>query len=200
MKKIVVIDLDGCLCSINTFRFWLLFSLIYYLLSLRWPSLFRFYKCILLRVAGKSDRVKMKKCVLKITEQMPQFYILMFSRFLQLFVNHNVLSEINVYKDEEVVLCTAAPAVYVNVFAKKFNFVKVFATPTVDQTDWKENIGEEKLARLKKYYGEDVVLNCVITDHYDDLPLLLRANRRVLVKPSAITLKMISDKFQYDIL
>ena len=200
MNKIVVVDLDGCLCSINTFRFWILFSYIFLFLSLRLPSFFKFTKCVLLRIYGKSDRVQMKKCVLQVTERLPHLYILLFCRFLYLFVNRNVLSEMNGYKDEVIVMCTAAPAIYVNVFAQKFNFAKVFATPTVNLVNWKENIGEEKLDTLKTYYGQDVVLNCVITDHYDDLPLLLGANRRVLVNPSAVTLKMISDKFQFEIL
>ena len=198
MKEIVVVDLDGCFCSVNTFRFWLLFSLLYLFFSFRWLSLYKFNKGILLRVFGKSDRVRMKVDVLRVTEQLPQYFIDWFCHFLQLFVNRDVLAEMHKYNDEPVVLCTAAPACYVDAFAANFNFSQVFATPSVGEIDWKENIGKVKLEALIAFYGEDVVLGCVITDHHDDLPLLLRAGRRVLVRPSNATLANIANKFEFD--
>lgn len=200
MKEIVVVDLDGCLCSVNTFRFWLLFSFFYLLLSLHWMSLSKFIQCFLLRVFGKKDRVQMKKGVLKITEQLPQYAISGFCRLLKFFVNRDVLSEMRNYKGMCTVLCTAAPVVYVEPFAGGFSFTKMFATPSVCNVNWKENIGRVKAETLKEFYGDDVVLSCVITDHYDDLPLLLMANRRVLVRPSKVTLTRLADKFKYDIL
>ena len=198
MKEIVVVDLDGCFCSVNTFRFWLLFSLLFLFFSLRWISLLKYIQCIFLRAFGGSDRVLMKKCALKITEQLPQYAIGWFSGFLQLFVNRDVLSEMRKYKDMDIVLCTAAPVIYVDVFAGKYNFAKVIATPSVFDAGWEENIGTVKLENLKIYFGEDVVLSCVITDHHDDLPMLQRANRRVLVRPTAATLEKVADAFEFD--
>ena len=198
MKEIVVVDLDGCFCSVNTFRFWLLFSLFFLFFSLRWISLFKYIRCIFLRAFGTGDRVQMKKCVLKITEQLPRYAIGCFSGFLQLFVNRDVLSEMRKYKEMDIVLCTAAPVIYVDVLAEKYSFAKVFATPSVYESGWEENIGRVKLENLIKYFGKDVVLSCVITDHHDDLPVLQRANRRVLVRPSAATLEKVADAFEYD--
>ena len=200
MNKIVVVDFDGCLCAVNSFRYWLFFSFFCLFLSLRWKLFLRFNKCILSRVLGKCDRVEMKRCVLSVTEQLPHYQITLFCRFLNLFINSDVVSEIHKYSKEEVVLCTAAPGLYVDVFAESFNFSKVFATSSVSKEDWKENIGSEKLEVLTAFYGEDVVFSCVITDHFDDLPLLLRADRRILVRPSSLTLERIADKFQYDML
>lgn len=200
MKNIVVVDLDGCLCSVNTFRFWLLLSPIYLLLSLHWISLFDFIKCILLRILGRADRVQMKQGVLRVTESLPPYCIAWFCRFLKLFFNRDVLSEMRKYENVDIVLCTAAPAFYVEVLAQDLNFSKVFATAPENEHDWKENIGAVKLESLEGFYGEDVVLSCVITDHHDDLPLLLRAKRRVLVRPSGATLMRITDKFKFDTL
>ena len=39
MNKVVVIDLDGCLCSVNSFRYWIIFSFIILFLTLRWQAL-----------------------------------------------------------------------------------------------------------------------------------------------------------------
>ena len=200
MKKIIVVDLDGCFCSVNTFRYWLLFSFLYLFFSLRWISLLKYIQCIYLRVFGSSDRVQMKECVLKITEKLPKNAIRWFSGFLQLFVNRDVLLEMHKYNDMDIVLCTAAPVIYVDAFAGKYNFAKVFATPSVYKAGWEENIGGVKLENLKIFYGEDVVLSCVITDHHDDLPMLLKANRRVLVRPSDATLAKVADAFEFDTL
>lgn len=200
MKNIVVVDFDGCLCSVNSFRLWLLFSPLYLLLSLHWISLFVFVKCIVLRILGKADRVQMKQGVLRVTESLPPYYIVWFCRFLKLFVNHDVLSEMNKYENAGIVLCTAAPAFYVKIFAQNLNFSEVFATPSVYESDWKENIGRVKLETLEAFYGEGVVISCVITDHHDDLPLLLSAERRVLVRPSSVTLTKITGKFEFETL
>jgi len=200
MKEVVVVDLDGCLCSVNTFRFWLLFSFFYFLFSLHWILLSKFIRCVLLRIFGKTDRVQMKQDILKVTEHLPQYAINVFCGFLKIFVNRNVLSEMHKYDSACIVLCTAAPALYVEIFAEKFCFDRVFATPSVSDVGWRENIGCVKLENVRKFYGEDVVFNCVMTDHYDDLPLLLMANRCVLVRPSDTTLVKVAGKIDFEIL
>ena len=202
MNKIVVVDLDGCLCAVNSFRFWLVFSLIFLLLSFRWVSLYKFSKYIALRVLGYSDRVRMKRDILSVTENMPYFFVKLFCHFLYYFTNSDVLREMRKYEDTHVfvVLCTAAPACYVDVFAEKFDFSHVFSSGSVSDSLWKENIGEEKWQSVSAYYGEDVVLECVITDHHDDLPLLLKAKKRLLVKPSRDTLDNIAGVFDFDVL
>ena len=202
MSKIVVVDLDGCLCSINTFRYWLVLSYLFLLFSFRWMTLIKFNKHAILRVFFDSDRVKMKRDILSITEDLPEYFVRWFCRLLSLFVNRDVLLEMQKYEAGHipVVLCTAAPACYVNVFAKNFNFSQVFATLSIRVADWRENIGAEKVKSVETYYGKDVVLDCVITDHHDDLPLLLRAKKRLLVKPSKATLDVIIGRFDFDVI
>jgi len=202
MKTIVVVDLDGCLCTVNSFRYWLFFSLIFLLFSLRWAALYKFNLYIVLRIFGKSDRVRMKRDILSVTENIPTFFIKLFCRFLYLFINRNVLSEVRKYEKLQVpvVLSTAAPACYVNIFAKKIGFSHVSSTRSVFGLSWKENIGDEKWESIRAYYGKEVIIDCVFTDHHDDLPLLMRARKRVLVRPSRATLGRISGLFDFDVL
>lgn len=202
MNKIVVVDLDGCLCKINSFRYWLLFTFLFFLFSFRWTSLMKFNKYIFLRIFRKSNRVEMKRDILSLTENMPRYFTVAFSGFLSLFVNRQVCSQIRRYENMNisVVLCTAAPSCYVHIFAEKFNFSQIFATPTISIKNWKENIGQEKWESVVSYYGNDVVLECVITDHHDDLPLLVHAKKRLLVGPTKGTLEAIKGHFDFDII
>ncbi|MDH5386870.1 MAG: haloacid dehalogenase-like hydrolase [Gammaproteobacteria bacterium] len=202
MNKIVVVDLDGCLCSLNSFRYWLVFSFLFLFISFRWFALIKFIKVVLLRFFHKSNRVQMKREILSVTENIPCFFIKWFCQFLYCFTNSDVLKEMRKYENTQVsvVLCTAAPACYVDVLAKKFDFSHVFSSGSVFNSLWKENIGEEKWRSVSAYYGKDVILECVITDHHDDLPLLLKAKKRLLVRPSRVTLDEVTGIFDFDVL
>jgi phosphoserine phosphatase len=146
--------------------------------------------------------VEMKQGILGVTENMPRFFIAVFSNFLIFFVNRKVCFEISRYENlsASVILCTAAPFCYVNVFAEKFNFSRVFATQSVVVENWKENMANEKLDSVVSYYGENICFECVITDHFDDLPLLLLAKRRLLVRPSNATLEAIQGQFDFEVI
>ncbi len=202
MNKIVVVDLDGCLCSLNSFRYWLVFSFLFLFISFRWFALIKFIKVVLLRFFHKLNRVQMKRDILELTENIPHLFISWFCQFLYFFTNSDVYTEMRRYENMHlpVVLCTAAPACYVSVFSKKFRFSHVFSSPPVFEGAWIENIGECKWRSISAYYGKDVILECVITDHHDDLPLLLRAKKRVLVKPSKDTLDKVKGRFEFDLL
>jgi len=202
MTKIVVVDMDGCLCSLNSFRYWLVFAFLFSLISFRWLALFKLCVIVALRIIGRVGRVQMKRDVLAVTENFPGFYIKWFSRFLFRFTNSSVLAEMQRYDDLPVlvVLSTAAPTCYVSEYTSHFDFAHVFATPSVHEDGWKENIGREKLESLERFYGKDISLICVISDHHDDLPLLLNAEKRLLVKPSSTTLKSIAGRFKFDII
>ena len=202
MKKVVVVDLDGCLCSINTFRLWLVYSFLFLFASLHWVKLFKFLRSMLLRLTGVIDRVGMKVEVLRVTEELPEFAVLWFCELLSLFTNRNVLSVMEQYNspDYQIVLCTAAPFHYAIPYADKYEISRVFASPSVFVESWQENMGEVKLMGLKSFYGEDVVIECVLTDHHDDMPLLLESKRCVLVRPTDTTLAAISNQFEFEII
>lgn len=198
--ELVVVDMDECLCSLNSFRYWIVFSFLFSLFTLKWRVSSKLCLAVLLRVLRGSGRVQMKRKILEATEALPEYFVKGFAKFLLHFTNQDVVAEMRAYKDVSIVLCTAAPAVYVQPFAKNFSFNEVFATAAVRNVGWKENIGAEKLKAVTTLYGKNVTISCVITDHHDDLPLLLKANRRILVRPSALTLEKIDGKFEYETL
>ncbi|MCW8922210.1 MAG: haloacid dehalogenase-like hydrolase [Gammaproteobacteria bacterium] len=202
MKKTVVVDLDGSLIKLNSFRYWIFFSFVFLLVSLRWISLIKLIKSVIYRFLGISNRVMMKRDILSVTENMSRFYIKWFCHFLYYFTNNDVLNEMRKYEKKHVpvILCTAAPSCYADVFAERFSFSYVFSSGSVFDSLWKENIGEEKWESVRAYYGNDIVLECVITDHHDDLPLLLRAKKRVLVKPSKDTIDKVKGYIDFEVL
>lgn len=202
MSKIVVVDLDGSLVSVNSFRLWLLFSFVFLFFSFRWFSLWDFMKTVVNRLLRRIDRVEMKKNILKSTEQFPEFFVIGFVKVLLMFINKSVLIEMRKYDggQYDLNLCTAAPFFYADKIAKKLGFSQVFSTPSVFVSKWKENIKSEKVLALEAFYGEGFTIECVITDHHDDLPLLLKANRKVLVSPSDVTLEKISGLFEFEVI
>jgi len=200
--KVVVVDMDGCLCSLNSFRYWLVFSFLYMLVTLKWLTLSKLSLAILLRVVGRSDRVQMKRNVLAVTEKLPEHFINLFCHFLLYFTNDDVLQEMRQYENShvDIILSTAAPDLYVRKYSNFFNFSHVFATASVFEGDWKENIGSQKLESLLRHYGDNICMLCVITDHHDDLPLLLRSEKRILVKPTRNTLEAVGHYFEVDLI
>lgn len=200
MSKVCLVDLDGTLCRLNSFRWWMLFSVCYLLLSLRWLSLAGFIRIILLRLTVRLDRVQMKQAILELTESFPALFISLFCRFLYAFTNRKVVTRMQHNEGAELVLCTAAPVCYVRRYAAKFAFSRVIASPSVAEPGWQETMGGRKLEQLEACYGRDVEVECVITDHHDDLPLILKAKKCLLVRPTSKTLEIIAGQVNFDIL
>ena len=202
MNKVIVIDLDECLCSINSFRYWIIFSFIILLVTLRWQHLNVFARIVIKRIRGRVDRVEMKRGILSVTEDLPGWAVTWFCRFLHMFSNSTVSGMVSSsdYERVPIVLCTAAPACYVEPYAKKFGFAHVFATPSVSYDGWKENLGKQKLKSLLDHYGEDIKLLAVVTDHHDDLPILERAEKRYIVRPSRATLQVLQGRFDFEVI
>jgi phosphoserine phosphatase len=98
---------------------------------------------------------------------------------LQRFSEHSV-----------IILASAAPSRYVADIAEKLNITLYCATPL----DGPENRGQQKLDAVNQILCDNgLQLSAVVTDHYDDLPLL-KANvngTNFLVAPSATTVSVI---------
>lgn len=191
MKNVVVVDFDECLCSVNSFRYWLAFSLIHLLVRLRPVAFAGVVVACSGRLLGMMDRVGMKKRVLQYTQASPEWVVRLFCGFLARRTNGRVVEKISEYSRQgmDVVLNTAAPAFYVQEYAKRFEFAHVIASPTVTSEDWVENLGPEKLVNLNAIYGGQIYnLASVISDHVDDLPLMKHAESVFLVCPDQNTL------------
>ena len=202
MDKVVVIDFDECFCSVNSFRYWIVFSFFILLVTLRLHALTVFSHVVLERFRGRVDRVDMKRGVLSVTEDLPKWAVALFCQFLQLFTNSTVSRMISSdrFEGASVVLCTAAPACYVEPFAKRFVFSHVFATSSVKCEGWKENFGVQKMNSLTEHYGNDMTIFAVVTDHHDDLPILEKAELRYIVRPTAATLQALNNRFDYEVI
>lgn len=88
----------------------------------------------------------------------------------------------------KILLATAAPDIYVAALADALGadgYTATHAASTLDE--YLENRGMEKLVRAERYASErGWSISCVVTDHKDDLSLLLLPGvRRVLVAPGA---------------
>lgn len=88
----------------------------------------------------------------------------------------------------KLLLATAAPDIYVAALAEALGADGYTATPHASTLEgYIENRGEEKLVRAQRYAADrGWRIGCVVTDHKDDMPLLLlQGVRRVLVAPDS---------------
>lgn len=108
---------------------------------------------------------------------------------LRLMVNQEVAERLMLLKKDgyKIIIATAAPEIYMPHLAETLGADCFTATPLAGSLDrYIENRGERKLLRAKEVAcanGWDI--RCVVTDHEDDLPLLMLPGvERILVSPS----------------
>lgn len=200
MKRGVVVDLDGTLLRVNTFKEYIVFSLKEAVKSWQMDIVAALCLWVLLRKCRLIRHEKMKFHILLAT-----LHFMDVSR-LQAFVKEWLLPNLNQqvyelcqqYKKDGYYVClsTAAPKNYVIYLVKHLSFVDSYiATPMPDdcRIEWKENIRELKCRNTIEWLkSQSVSLHTMITDHYDDLPLLLHPKEQnILVNPSTKTLNFI---------
>lgn len=186
-KKIVVVDLDGTLLDGNSLHQYFLSAFkhsnfliklkigwILFLRKIRFIS-HKYMKFTLIRSIAPNDRIQ-KDFVFHTKNK----------------IRKEVLIKLDEFRSNgaEVLLATAAPDFYVPwIWDGKF-----VATTTVNNYQ-KECRGKEKLRAVKEFMGHDSILEAVITDHSDDLPLLMEgAKYNILVNPDKKTLDIIKHK------
>lgn len=184
-KKIVALDLDGTLVAGNTLH-------LYIKCGLKHSS---FYKkmqiCgwLALRALRIVSHPTMKFAILNIIkpdESMHNDFTGMVNERLRTSVK-SMISDFH-RKGCIVVLATAAPDIYVP-WIWDGPYV---ATPVANNTEHVECRGLQKLNAIRTLMGEDDILECVITDHIDDLPMLnAGAKENILVAPDKHTLATI---------
>ena len=177
----MAVDLDGTLIAGNSLHEYLKAAMtlrhpgrtleIIALLGLRSLRLISHsrMKFTLLRHIKADDRLKTK-----------------FLRKIDALRRESVTKKIEEYKAEgaRILLATAAADFYVE-WLWDGPFV---ATETTENRELKECRGKEKLKRVREQLEPGEILEAVITDHHDDLPLLLAgAAANYLVAPSAKT-------------
>ena len=193
IAQVVVVDLDGTLVTVNTFREYLLFSAKTLVRSLHLPAVAKIMSAMLARKLRWISHSAMKRRVLVATQSLiSDDDVDSFVRLLLSKVNVRVLDMLERYRKDgcNILLATAAPQLYACDLAASLHFDGCVATPEVTGPEWCENVGEAKLVSVRNYItGIGGELAAVITDHYDDIPLLrYNQGHNLLVNPSSKTI------------
>ena len=191
MSKILVIDLDGTLMSINTFHYYIKFIFHNYLKLLKLKSLFLILKVIILRFFKIVSHSVMKFEILKIVEVTASID---HERFVVNLLKYlNPILEINQRDFDIKILATAAPENYSKIIAEKLNFDYCVATNSNDKL---ENIKENKLHNVKCLLKkiDKTQVDLFISDHIDDLPLFNYSKSIILVNPDANLFENLGNK------
>jgi phosphoserine phosphatase len=195
-KRLVLCDLDGTLVSCNTFHKWLKYTAKNYLINFK---IIKFIKIIFysfLRLIRLITHKELKIQILKISQNEDDLFVDNFVKNILIFLNLKVIKLLETYFQENyhVIMITAAPEVYANKIGKKIGFDMVIASPNHngDKNNWQENIREQKLISLNNNIDISQFESIeVLSDHYDDLPILKIATKCILVSPSKKTIEFV---------
>ncbi|WP_289158264.1 HAD family hydrolase [uncultured Muribaculum sp.] len=194
MTPTVVIDLDGTLLDCNTFRRYIMAMSKTMAVRCHIYDLMVVVVFVVLRGVRVISHARMKRQVLKTTgKYATEEWLRDFSTRLFDYRNNRVLDVIRYYKEKSygVIIATAAPANYATWIADRVHVGVCLATPMDVDDDWEEFSGERKLEAVMQYLNKaGGELTTVVTDHYDDLPLLkYNLGRNIIISPSKKTLR-----------
>jgi len=183
-KRVLVVDLDGTLFNINTFHYFIKFLLLHCIRRLNFILFFRLCFALFSRVISSHARMKYKVLFLLKNRKDIDYQIFVNSvasekRDLSQYINGGI---------DIKILATAAPSCYAGLIAKNEGFDLCLGT---DFTSLSFNEAFENVREVKK----ENVLNCLklkgaeyidtfITDHKDDLPLIMLAKKNIIVRPN----------------
>lgn len=201
----LVVDLDGTLSKVNTFRYWTIFA---FLLPNKInksnfiSSVFIFINLYLLRLINLLSHWQMKRLfiiywgIMQTKNDSINHSVEFNQNFAKFIakrkVNQKVLNTIKELisedKNLDVLLATAAPQFYAQHIANIFN-MNCIASNILENdlqidpfVQWKENVRENKFDNVKKQLlDEDFI---IFTDHKDDFLLIKNAKKVYLVNPN----------------
>ena len=190
LKKAVIIDLDGTLIYENTFKEFLKF------IGIEAIKVFRLDIALVRKMRFISHK-NMKFHVLKISQSLTTVKKMeYFSKRLLAGINTCVIEKVEYYKQNgySIYLSTAAPICYAKWIGKHLRFNGVLATP-MPCDKWEENVREKKKDNTLAYLiHQNASLEILLTDHYDDVPLLsVPKERNYIVNPSLKTINMLNE-------
>lgn len=188
-KKVLVMDLDGTLYNINTFHFFIKYLVRFSLKTFNVKLLFILIKAMILRVFKVINHSKMKFIILKAVKGNDKINYKAFVSSLSKYKNQLQIMEGATFDIK--VLATAAPNCYSKIIALQEGFDVCLATNTPInnyQQDF-ENVKEVKKQSVINYLQSLGIehVDTIVTDHYDDLPLIKIAKQVILVNPSKQT-------------
>jgi phosphoserine phosphatase len=190
IDKGVIVDLDETLLTINTFKCFIKFCLT---LSLNRNNYWVFFKTLWIISLRKLKILKhsimkyrlLNLCSNDVTANDIKIFI---DTIIPFYINQDVFSLIKKFKRKNYRIClsTAAPEIYVNEIANRISFDYVLCTKYSSSLFyWQENIREQKaINTLMLFKAEKISPHIIITDHYDDLPLMKEVDFCYIVSPS----------------
>ncbi len=197
MRKTVVVDLDGTLLNTNTFKDYISYLGKESLMRLRLDICIFLFFWVVVRKFRIISHENMKKRILVCTNNFFSNYMTDFVSLLVSKINKSVISLVESYRNKgySTILSTAAPERYAVSIGKYFKFESVVSTSDFISSDWRENVKEIKRDNTLKFLeNTDRDLSVLITDHYDDIPLLsCPKEHNYLVNPSAKTIAKVKE-------
>lgn len=200
MRKALAIDLDGTLIATNSFQDYLSYcghaALHIFRLDIALSILF----WVTLRKARFIRHSTMKRRLLNRTASFMQQKDRL-DQFVErelISINANAIQLMEQYRNRGylLILTTAAPGLYAHPIAEDLHIDLCCATQLPSEVvigQWRENVGEQKVDSLRRMLQiHKAELEVVITDHYDDLPLLnSNEGDNFVVAPSSKTMQML---------
>lgn len=192
MNRLVVVDLDGTLIPGNSFHAWLRYLGRWALITGRLGLAARLALVCLHRARRSITHRELKYRVLVLSESVPEPVIDRFAHRLAESIRTTVSRAVRdaAHDDLTVVLATAAPQMYLGALANAIGAATTIGTPPPGPGPWRECIGAEKVERVLAMFEPGAEIAVAFTDHLDDLPLVRRATRSVIVNPDSDSWKV----------
>lgn len=203
IKKVVVADLDGTFINGNTLNMYVRFIVGEMLLRGHVRGAAGILREVIRRKLRKTSHLSMKYAILSISQGFVTDRII--DKYVRKTLNHvnpEVAALLEKYRRDGCLtyLATAAPEEYAAAIASRCGFDRCIATPSPNgkESEWWEARGPKKADMVENAVAADHgVLVAVITDHYDDIPLMMlnRNGNGVnwLVNPSNVTLLALTE-------
>lgn len=180
----IVVDLDGTLLSGNSLREFAKFLAKRSLKGMKFDPLARILFWLFLRRARLVSHKRMKWHLMKAADSLLQTAD--YEDFADILMPQLNPAVVDFIRDkDDCLLATAASAEYVEPLARRLKLDFVATVRPERFGDYREIRGQRKLEAVKGYKKP---IEIVLTDHHDDLPLLLAAERPILVHPLPLTL------------
>lgn len=191
-KPLVAVDLDGTLVKGNTFRIFIHCGLKHLASEHKYINLLTVLSMLGLRKLGLISHRYLKFKALPIIGENDELKESFTGAILPL-LNEDVTRLLDSYKADgyDILLATAAADTYVPwIYNGDYQ-----ATRIKHNQEHAENRGELKLQHVLEYAeARNLELKVVLTDHYDDCPLLEYGAYNILVCPSHNTLNRLQAK------
>lgn len=202
MRKALAIDLDGTLINSNSFQDYLSYCGTVALHSFRLGIAFSIVWWVVLRKLRLISHSRMKYALLRKTASFMsrEGYLDLFVEQELTRINNSARLLMEPYRNRGhlLILSTASPALYAHPIAENLGIDLCCATLLPSEVvigEWKECVKEQKVEALRRMLQvHKAELDVVITDHYDDLPLLNynTAGRNIVVNASTQTRQILA--------